>query len=128
MIYRISTLVDITNTNARRGEDPIAYRQNQNYLSVLQTIGMRTNIEFISLEQENKSLTDMNFGSNFKGKQNVWTFTFKVEREGYLTVDNLVEDFDLVPFIPELEETAKFAKPVFHSKDLKHINIIFEVV
>jgi hypothetical protein len=128
MIYRISTLVDITNTNARRGEDPIAYRQNQNYLSVLQTIGMRTNIEFISLEQENKSLTDMNFGSNFKGKQNVWTFTFEVEREGYLTVDNLVEDFDLVPFIPELEETAKFAKPVFHSKDLKHINIIFEVV
>ena len=128
MIYRISTLVDITNTNARRGEDPIAYRQNQNYLSVLQTIGMRTNIEFISLEQENKSLTDMNFGSNFKGKQNVWTFTFEVEREGYLTVDNLVEDFDLVPFIPELEETAKFAKPVFHSKDLKHNNIIFEVV
>ena len=128
MIYRISTLVDITNTNARRGEDPIAYRQNQNYLSVLQTIGMRTNIEFISLEQENKSLTDMNFGSNFKGKQNVWTFAFEVEREGYLTVDNLVEDFDLVPFIPELEETAKFAKPVFHSKDLKHINIIFEVV
>jgi hypothetical protein len=128
MIYRISTLVDITNTNARRGEDPIAYRQNQNYMSLLQTIGMRTNVEFISLEKENKSLIDMNFGSNFKGEQDVWTFTFEVEREGYLTIDNLVEDFDLVPFIPELEETVKFAKPVFHSKDLQYINIIFEVV
>jgi RNase P subunit RPR2 len=78
MIYRISTLVDITNTNARRGEDPIAYRQNQNYMSLLQTIGMRTNVEFISLEKENKSLIDMNFGSNFKGEQDVWTFTLLI--------------------------------------------------
>ena len=44
----MTTLVDITETGARRGEDPLAYRQQQNFLTVLQTIGLRTNIEYSS--------------------------------------------------------------------------------
>lgn len=126
MTYRISTLVDITNTNARRGEDPIAYRQNQNYLSVLQVIGMRTNIEFISLESHTRSVKD--FGSSYKGQQTVWEFTFNVEREGYFDLEQIKEDFDLVPFIPKLTETAKFENSLFHSKDSKHINIVFDAI
>ena len=124
MLYRISTLVDITNTNARRGEDPVAYRQNQNYLSLLNVIGMRTNVEFISLNAVQESTKI--FGTAFKGTQTVWQFTFEIDREGYFNIDTAIEDFDYVPFIPELEESVEFNKPLFHTKDLKYINIVFE--
>ena len=43
--FELSTLVDITKTNARRGEDKLAYGQQQNYMSMMQTLGLRTNVE-----------------------------------------------------------------------------------
>ena len=58
--------------------------------------------------------------------QNVWTFEFSIEYEGGLNVDMLKDDFDLVPFINGLTETAKFPVTVFRSKDSKLTNIIFE--
>ena len=43
--FNLYTLVDITKTNARRGEDKLAYGQQQNYMSMMQTLGLRTNVE-----------------------------------------------------------------------------------
>ena len=43
MRFIIHTLVDITETGSRRGEDPKQYRQQQNFLTVMQTIGLRVN-------------------------------------------------------------------------------------
>ena len=43
--FDLYTLVDITKTNARRGEDKLAYGQQQNYMSMMQTLGLRTNVE-----------------------------------------------------------------------------------
>ena len=47
MKFRIETLVDITETKARRqGNDKFAYKQEANFQTVLQTVGMRVNIEY----------------------------------------------------------------------------------
>ena len=43
MNFNLFTKVDITKTNARRGDDPFKMKQQQNYLTVLQTIGLRVN-------------------------------------------------------------------------------------
>jgi hypothetical protein len=128
MRYELSTLVDITNTSARRGDNPVAYRQNQNYLTVIQVLGLRTNVEFIDLEVTDNKMTDSNFGSVYKGTKKVWTFTFEVEREGYHSLEQMIEDFNLVPIITDLEEDAKIEKSLFQSKDSKHKNIYFKVI
>jgi hypothetical protein len=126
MRYKLTTLIDITDTGSRRGEDPIAYRQNQNYQTVLQTLGLRTNIEYVTLEREEVALSNYKFGSEYKGKKAVWTFVFEVEREGYHSVEEMEQDFNLVPIITSLSETAKIDKSVFYTKDSKLKNIVFE--
>ena len=126
MRYKLSTLVDITNTGSRRGDDPIAYRQNQNYLTVIQTLGLRTNVEFISLKVTQLDTT--NFGSKYKGKKKVWEFVFEIEREGYHSLEDMESDFDLVPFVAGLDEDVKFDKSLFHTTDLSNKNIFFELL
>ena len=128
MRYKLSTLIDITNTGARRGDGQLAYRQHQNYLTVLQTLGLRTNIDYIGIEVVEVKMSDTDFGTNFKGKKKVWEFTFEVEREGYHSVEDMTNDFDFVPIITDLEETVKIDKPMFMTNDLEHKNIIFEEV
>ena len=88
--FRMTTLVDITETGARRGEDPLAYRQQQNFLTVLQTIGLRTNIEYnkgprvFTADPKEKKL-----GSDYKGEQTIWEFDFDSPAPDSLTVDML---------------------------------------
>ena len=124
--FRLITLVDITETGARRGEDPLAYRQQQNFLTVLQTIGLRTNIEYtsgptcITASAKEKSL-----GSDYKGEQTIWQFDFETAAPDSLTLDMLNNDFNLIPFISELAETVKFKNPVFSTQNNKICNINF---
>lgn len=120
MHFIIKTLADITETNARRGEGD-AYKQQQNFMSVLQTIGIRANPSNITISQEESTAE---FGSKYKGKQTIWTMRFEIEY-GATSVDMLEEDFDLVPFIDNLQETAKFDKAIFFTNDSKNKNIIF---
>jgi hypothetical protein len=51
---------------------------------------------------------------------------FYVEAEASLSVDMMKEDFDLVPFIADLTEDAKFSSCVFRTQDPAHTNIVFE--
>jgi hypothetical protein len=123
MQFTVKTLVDITETNARKVDDPYGYRQQQNWMSFLQTASLRVNIYPVS-QTVNKEAASQ-FGSEFKGKHNVWTVTFDIEYEGGLDTEMLVEDFDLVPIITDLDETAKINNNVFRTKDPKYTNIIF---
>ena len=124
--FRLTTLVDITETGARRGEDPLGYRQQQNFLTVLQTVGLRTNIAYnrgpkvITRVPEKKDL-----GTDHKGVQTIWQFDFSIEAEGSLTIDMLNTDFNLIPIIINLAETAKFKNPVFSTQNNKICNINF---
>lgn len=121
--FDIYTLVDITNTGAKRNQDPFAYKQYQNFLTVLQTIGLRVNP---TVENNPKIVDDYpKFGTAFKGKQCVWQLPVLIEYEGALNINMLENDFSLVPFISGLNETAKFDRCVFETTDTKFKNIIF---
>ena len=128
MRFKLYTLVDITETGARRGEDPLQQRQQQNYLTVMQTIGLRVNPTYV---KSPTVITDIpskfGLGTKFKTKQNIWEYEFDIEYEDALDIDTLVNDFDLIPIITDLNETAKFDNAHFLTKDPAICNIIFEV-
>lgn len=127
MRFIIKTLVDVTETNARKGEDPLAVKQQANFNTLYNTIGLRTNPTEFSVTLENKSVAGLGFGSKFKGKQNVWQVEFFVEAEDSTDVELMKQDFDLVPVITELNETAKLEKGLFITlSNHGNTNIIFE--
>ena len=121
--FNIYTLVDITNTGAKRNQDAFAYKQYQNYLTVLQTIGLRVNP---TVETDPILVnTYPKFGSKYQGKQKVWKLCIEIEYESALSIDMLESDFKIVPFISGLDETAKFDTCVFETHNPKSKNILF---
>ena len=124
----IHTLIDITNTNARKGDDSYAYKQQQNYMTLVQTIGLRSNFEIISPVSIQKVEVDDKFGSKYKGKHNVWTMEIQFDSQGTDNIEILQEDIDLVPIITDLDETSKNPSKLFRTTDKKETNIIFKVV
>lgn len=128
MKFEVLTLIDITETRARRGEDPKEVKQQQNYMTFIQTLGLRTNFkEITSPTVENKDVAGLGFGSKYKGKQNVWRLRFDPEREESITLEQLVDDFDIVPIIAGLEETVKLETNAFRSSETANKNIIFNI-
>jgi len=103
--FTIKTLVDVTQTNARKGTDePHQVKQQANFNTLYNVIGLRSNPTDFHISV-NKESTEQ-FGKHYKGNHNVWTVKFTIETEGSLTLDMLEQDFDLVPFIHNLDETA----------------------
>jgi hypothetical protein len=129
MKFRLYTLVDITETRARKGDDTKPLRQQQNFLTIIQTIGMRVNPAYIEPPVLcSDSTKKYGLGTSFKNKQTIWKFTFDIEYEDALSVDTLINDFDLVPIIDDLDESVKFSEAHFNTKSDSLRNICFEVV
>ena len=124
----IHTLIDITNTNARKGDDPHSYRQQQNYMTLIQTIGLRSNFEIIKDVTCKKVEVEDKFGSNYKGKNKVWTLEIQFQSQGTDDITIIQQDLDLIPIITGLDETTKKMAKLFRTKDEKEKNIIFKVV
>jgi len=114
MRFRIETLVDVTQTHARKGvDDQKSIKQQANFNTLYNVIGLRSNPTDFDIVIENKSITGIGFGNKYKGKQNVWTVEFTIEQEQSLTLDMLETDFDLVPFISNLDDTVTQPNDVF---------------
>ena len=129
MRFTIHTLVDITETHARRGDDPKQHRQQQNFLTVLQTIGLRVNPTYLEAPEVIKEVpSKLGLGTSYKTKQSIWKYVFDIDYEGALDIETLVNDFDLIPIITQLDETAKFENAHFLTKNTALINISFQVV
>jgi hypothetical protein len=129
MKFRIQTLVDITETHARRqSNDKFAYKQEANFQTVLQTVGLRVNISYLNSPTFEEITAAKNpFDDKYKGKQMLWNFEFDVEYEDALTLEMLISDFDLIPIITGLNETIQLDKALFKTTG-KDINILFSVV
>lgn len=128
MRFKLHTLVDITETGARRSEDPKQFRQQQNFQTVMQTIGLRVNPIYVKSPEVIKDLpSKYHLGSKYKTKQNIWEYVFDIEYEDGLDIDTLVNDFNLIPIITDLDETAKFENAHFVTKNTDVCNIFFEV-
>jgi|TARA_B100001094_G_scaffold274521_1_gene281573 hypothetical protein len=130
MLFKLTTVVDITQTNARRGEDKKKENQQANFNTMFQTIGLRVNVEPLGCTQSviDVDKLEYKFGSAIKGKQRVWTFEFENTYEGALTLDMMIDDFDLVPVIVSLEETAANTNNIFSTKHVTDKNILFEII
>jgi len=130
MRFIVNTLVDITQTNARRADgDKFAYSQQQNYNTLVNTMGLRTNILPLSdIKIEDRELEETEFGKDYTGTHRVWSFPFEVEAEDSLSVEMLEQDFDLVPVITDLDETIKINNNVFRTNGAKDNNILFKTI
>jgi hypothetical protein len=129
MKFRLQTLVDITETKTRRqDENKFAYKQEANFQTVLQTIGMRTNLSYDkSPSFDNTTIGKMEFGDKYKGKHMLWTFEFDVEAEGAIDINTLNKDFNVIPIILGLNETANIEQALFRTTPQER-NIIFETI
>ena len=123
MKFKLTTLIDITDAHARKGDDIVKVNQQQNYLVALQTISLRSNPTIKKLTCET---TDVHIG-NYKGVHRVWHLIF--EFEGYYDELHqlLLDDLNLVPVIVQLEETAKFELSAFITKG-NNVNTTLEKI
>lgn len=116
------TLVDITATGVIRGnDDHIERNQQRNWETVLQCIGLRAQPQHIQLPAiatfEDIGIAE--FGEFYTGSQKVWTWAWAVEQDGIYDLpgapmSGLLHDFEQVPIVTGLEETARFMLPIFY--------------
>jgi hypothetical protein len=117
------SLVDITPTGVIRSNDQNSVERNQqrNWETVLQCIGLRTQPQHIQPPQlcENHNLDWHKFGEFYSNQQHIWTWCWAVESEGIYDLPNeplggLLRDFEQVPVVTGLTETARFMLPIFY--------------
>lgn len=128
MKFIIKTLIDITETNARFQNENIAWKQQQNYLTVLNTVGLRCNPHPVySPRVEEVTGTSVGFGTRYRVANSVWTWQFEIPY-GDTSVELLQKDFHMVPVIIGLGETALIQVATFDCYDEKNLNIVFQEV
>lgn len=121
-IYQGYSLVDITATGVIRStnQDNLERNQQRNWETVLQCIGLRTQPQhiqgpFVAIED----VEEFRFGEFYTGTQQVWMWRWAVEATGIYDLHNehlagLYQDFEQVPIVTGLSETAKFMLPIFY--------------
>lgn len=132
----IKTLVDITNTKVIRPNQgtQLELDQNRNFITLTQCAEIRSIISYmLPPSVETVEIKDLGFGSKYKGKQKVWTFTFQPDREDvYLDENNhighLIKDLNGVPCIKNLSETINIDKAIFDLEDGPTKNTIVTAV
>ena len=117
------TLIDITNTNIKRGDNK-ERDQQRNWETVLQVLGLKTQPLIIEGPVILDDVEVSMFGDFYQGKHRIWAFSFTSDTEVY-NLNQLAEDFEQVPVILGLDETARFMLPIFHSYGtLKNIHFL----
>lgn len=127
------SLVDITPTGCVRDSTSqlLARNQQRNWETVLQCIGLRNTLLEVLCRVDTVDLEHYEFGEMYQGNHKVWSFAFTVDHAGaYDTVNEpmrlLHDDFDEVPVITYLTETAKFILPLFYTSGAIK-NIYFKI-
>ena len=122
MDYKLYTLVDITHTGQHRpepGKENLRWKE-QNFQTVLQTLGIRANISYRT-PPEAFEVAGRLVGFDTDEIIRVWRFDFYTERDFLYEKDGdpigyLKEDFNLVPYIAGLDELMEQTHAVFTTK------------
>ena len=130
MEYKLITLVDITATGQYRQEQgrQKELNQQQNFDTVLQTLGLRGNV-YYTVKPTVIEATGKSHGFTVNKTVKMWQFEWQMEID-YLfeksgdPIHWLRHDFDLVPIIPNLNETTVLKRPMFMTSG-PDANIIF---
>ena len=130
MEYKLYTLVDITHTGQYRNEPgkEVARWQEQNFNTVLQTIGLRSNVDFRT-NPEAINVSGKLVGLEIEDIVKVWRFDFYTDQDFVFEQDDnpvgiLEELFDAVPFITGLTEKMEKRWAVFVTQGPNR-NIVF---
>jgi hypothetical protein len=127
--YKITTLVDITKSNANRSEtDRIKLGQQANFNSLLQTIGLRSNVSWASDPKSQIGILP----DPFQGKAACWQWEIDCERDDVFLKDGdpvglLKDDLHGVPVVNDLDNTADIDPSIFDTKT-QNYNTIIEVI
>ena len=123
MNYKLYTLVDITHTGQTRtdpGKEAQRWKE-QNFQTVLQTLGIRANVTFtqspVIVELKGNLV-----GFDTEDLIRVWRFDFTTDRDMLYEHDGdpvayLKQDFHLVPYISGLDELMDQKYAVFNTID-----------
>lgn len=130
MEYKLYTLVDITHTGQYRNEPGRQKErwQEQNFNTVLQTLGIRSNVTY-RLGPTSMEVRGRVVGFDTDEIIRVWRFDFYTERDNVYKKDNdpigfLKDDFMLVPYINGLNEAMEQQYAVFTTEE-PGSNIVF---
>jgi hypothetical protein len=120
------TLIDVTATGVTKGLGE-ARDQQRNWESVVQLLGLRAQpfVNRTPVRWDDESLKYFEFGNFYEGHHTVWAFQFSGDREDSYLIEELDKDFDQIPIVLGLDETARFMLPLFHTQGfLKNIHFI----
>ena len=119
MRYKLYTTVDITNTGQHKNEagKEAARWKEQNFQTIIQTIGIRANIAYYEkpiIFETKGSLVGFETDELIR----VWRFNFETERDNLFETDSnpvgfLLDDFEMVPYISGLDESMTQNYAVF---------------
>ena len=131
MRYKLYTTVDITNTKQYRseiGKEQLRWKE-QNFQTVLQTIGIRANVLY-EFKPEVIELRGSLVGFETDEIIRVWRFDFETERDFLFELDEnpigyLINDFDGIPYIAGLDECMEQNYNVFVTEGPAR-NIVFQ--
>ena len=116
--YQIVTLVDITRTNPSRSEtDQHLLGQQANFNSLVQAIGMRSNVAW---QKDPKKHTGR-LPDPASGKATYWIWEFDCERDQVFLQDGdpvylLTHDLNHVPVIVDLENSEDIDPAAFQTQ------------
>jgi hypothetical protein len=131
MDYKLYTLVDITHTGQYRHEHgkERLWQQEQNFNTVIHTLGLRSNI-FYGGRPQLLEVKGSLVGFSTDEILRVWRFDWTTEADYYSIDDDalgfLKEDFHLVPYIGNLGENMTQTHRVFNTRDPGK-NIVFHL-
>lgn len=115
--YKVITLIDITRSGASRSEtDKIKIGQQANFNSLVQTIGIRSNVEWTKDPEKHSG----RMPDDIDGRATYWVWEFNVEREdvfreGESKVQLLLNDLHGVPVIGLLENSVDLSPCAFQT-------------
>jgi hypothetical protein len=116
--YRIVTLIDITRSQPVREEtDKTLLGQQANFNSLLQAIGLRSNVEWWHDPKKHTG----RLPDPATGKATYWTWEFDCERDEVFLQDDdpvylLVHDLNHVPVITDLENSEDITPAAFQTQ------------
>lgn len=131
-LYQGFTLVDITPTGQTSHHNDRVFERSQqrNYETVVQILSLRTQVKMLDCWTLEKDVSNYQFGIDHTGEHRIWSFLFSVEYPGVFQLGadsygTLRQDFQLIPVITGLHETAKFEKNIFYTSGPNN-NIYFK--
>ena len=116
--YQIVTLIDITRSHPAREEtDKIKLGQQANFNSLLQAIGLRSNVTWLRDPKQHTG----RLPEPAQGKATHWIWEFDCERDEVFSQDRdpvylLVHDLNHVPVIVDLENSEDIDPAAFQTQ------------